>query len=119
MTREDMFVDPLDEAKLALRFGTSARGLSMKAGADQAAQIDDPLVARVLSRMRRRLHPGEGLFAFTQASTRKAWNEEQRRQGLHKRYPLRNLRHSKPSAGAASSKRRAPSSVPWTAPRNS
>jgi hypothetical protein len=105
VTREDIFVDPMDETKVALRFGSRARGLSVKTGSDQAAQVDDPLVARVLSRLRRRMHAGEALFPFTQTGMRKAWNEEQRRVGIHKRYPLHSLRHSKPSADAATGRR--------------
>jgi len=105
VTRPDIFIDPLDDTKVALRFGTRSRGLSSKTGSDQAAQIDDPLIARTLARMRRQLKDGEPLFPFSQATMRKAWNEEQRRQGLSQLYKLHSLRHSKPSADAAAGRR--------------
>ena len=105
VAREDIFIDPLDETKVALRFGSRQRGLSVKTGSDQAATIDDSLIARVVSGMRKKLVPGEMLFPFSQAAMRRSWNEEQRLLKTTKRYKLHTLRHSKPSADSARGRR--------------
>jgi hypothetical protein len=105
ITSDDIYIDPGDLHSVAVQLGTRARGLSVKTGSDQGVQIDEAALALILGRIKRTMRPGEPLFHFSQTTMRKYWTEEQLRAGILHPFKMHSIRHSKPSADAASGRR--------------
>ena len=61
--------------------------------------MDDPVLARILIEVKRRLMPNEKVFPFSPSYLRVQWARILKKIGYH-RVPLHSLRHSKPSREA-------------------
>ena len=82
---------------MAVAFGSGARGLSAKTGADQGVVVEDSLVAWIIAEMVRAADTNAKLIPIAQSEFRREWWTSLASVGIRVRWPPHSLRHPGPA----------------------
>ena len=104
---EDIFVHHRTDAppEVALMFGRRHRGEAVKTGQEQGVKVADEFVARCMAALHEAVRDDELVFGFSSGHFREVWKKALQALDLAWVGPPRTLRHSGPSADAASGRR--------------